>query len=121
MNIPVVHRRRPDGTLLPGQGALNPGGRTRALVELKERYLRRLPEYFEAIEILTESDNPSIQLAAIRELLDRLIGKPQVVVERQDRQQDIGQLYLAALVRANQPASNGTVCAEPLDPKHGVS
>jgi hypothetical protein len=107
MNIPVVHRRRPDGTLLPGQPALNPGGRTRAIEELKARYLPRLPEFMDGLVELTRSPNETTRLAAIRELLDRLLGKPAVFVDTVDTKPDVGKLFLRALQRANGATSEG--------------
>jgi hypothetical protein len=44
-----------------------------------------------------------------RELLDRLLGKPVAVVESAHTSVDIGQLYLSALQRANQPAHSTTI------------
>jgi hypothetical protein len=107
MNMPVVHRRRPDGTLLPGQPALNPGGRTRAIEELKVRYLPRLPEFMDKLAELTNSENEMTRLAAIREILDRLLGKPAVFVDATNTRVDIGQLYLAALKRVNGVVDGG--------------
>jgi hypothetical protein len=100
MNMPVVHRRRPDGTLLPGQPALNPGGRTRAIEELKARYLPRLPEFMDKLVELTDSENEMTRLAALKEVLDRIWGKPAVVVAA-THTSDIPSLYLQALKRAN--------------------
>ena len=107
MNMPVVHRRRPDGTLLPGQPALNPGGRTRAVEELKARYLPRLPELFDNLIKLTKSKNEATQLAAIKELLDRLLGRPNVYVDAVHAKVDVGAMYLAALKRANGVIDGG--------------
>jgi len=42
-----------------------------------------------------------VQIAAIRELLDRLLGKPQVTIEANTARLDISSMYLAALKRAN--------------------
>ena len=103
----IVHRRRPDGTLLPGQPALNPGGRTRAVEELKARYLPRLPEFMDSLIELSKSPNETTRLAAIREILDRLLGKPAVFVDATHTRVDIGQLYLAALKRANGVVDGG--------------
>jgi hypothetical protein len=113
MNTPVVHRRRPDGTLLPGQGALNPGGRSRAVEELKARYLPRLPEFMDGLIELTKSSNEQTRLAALRETLDRLLGKPAVFVDATNTRVDIGQLYLAALKRVNGVPTGQTIDADP--------
>jgi hypothetical protein len=100
MNAPIA--RRPNGTLLPGHAALNPGGRPRsAIEELRARLLPRLPEFMDVLIELTKSSNEATRLAAIKEILDRLLGKPAVFVDATHTKVDIGQLYLAALKRAN--------------------
>ena len=48
-----------------------------------------------------------VRLAAIREILDRLLGKPAVFVDATHTKVDIGQLYLAALKRANGVIDGG--------------
>ena len=99
MNAPI---RRPNGTMLPGHTP-NPGGRPRtAIEELRARYLPRLPEFFDGlVELATNSQSEMVRLAAIREILDRLLGRPAVFVDATHTKVDIGQLYLAALKRAN--------------------
>ena len=90
--------------------ALNPGGRPRNdIEELRAQYRHRLPELVNGLFSLTKSDNESIRLAAYRELLDRLLGKPVAVVESIHTRVDRGQLYLSALKKANQPAHGTTI------------
>ena len=48
-----------------------------------------------------------VRLAAIREILDRLLGKPAVFVDATHMKVDVGQLYLAALKRANGVIDGG--------------
>jgi hypothetical protein len=104
MNAPLpAVQRNEKGQLLPG-ARLNPGGLPRTqIVELREKYGRRLPELFEGLFALARSPNETVRLQAIRELLDRLIGRPTQTIESQDARIDVAGLYLAALVRANQP------------------
>jgi hypothetical protein len=116
MNVPA---RRASG-----QGSLNPSGRPRnAIEQLREKYMHRLPELFDGlIELATKSQNEMTRLAAIREILDRLLGKPAVFVDAtHTRVADIPSLYLAALRRANgcsdQPANNDAEPLEPDDPQ----
>ena len=52
-------------------------------------------------------------LAAVREMLDRLIGKPAVFVDATHTSVNLNALYLEALKRANEPKA---VDAEPLAP-----
>jgi hypothetical protein len=99
MSAPV--ERRPDGTLLPGS-QLNAGGRPRgAIEEFRARFNPRMPEIAEVLLELMRSPNEATRLSAVREILDRLLGKPAVFVDATNTRVDIGQLYLAALKRAN--------------------
>jgi hypothetical protein len=61
---------------MPGFTA-NAGGRPRSLTDaLKEKYRNRLPELMDGLFQLTTPNNPPmVQIAAIKELLDRIIGK----------------------------------------------
>ena len=102
MNAPIVRARRPDGTLLPGQPAINPGGQPRtAIEELRARLLPRLPEFMDGLIELSKSPHEATRLAAIKEILDRLLGKPAVFVDATHTKVDLGALYLQALKRAN--------------------
>jgi hypothetical protein len=102
LNAPVVLRDE-NGHLLPG-ARLNPTGRpTSAIAELRERFGKDVPKYFERLVKLTYSKNETIALQALREVLDRLIGKPIAVVESTHTRIDLGQLYLQALKQANEP------------------
>jgi hypothetical protein len=103
MNAPA---RRANGTVLPG-ARLNPGGRPRtAIEELRARLLPRLPEFMDGLIELTKSSNESTRLAAIREILDRLLGKPAVFVDAVHTKVDVGALYLQALKRARVDGGN---------------
>jgi hypothetical protein len=44
---------------------------------------------------------PMVQIAATKELLDRLIGKPQISIDAVTTKVDVAGLYLAAMKRAN--------------------
>jgi hypothetical protein len=104
MNLPA---RRPNGTMMPGS-VLNPGGRPRnAIEQLREKYMHRLPELLEGLFELTKSDSPHVRIAATRELLDRLIGKPQISIDAVTAKVDVGAMYLAALKRANGVIDGG--------------
>jgi hypothetical protein len=92
--------RRPNGTMLPGHTP-NPGGRPRTAIEqIREKYGHRIPELIENLFELTRTGSESTKLAANRELLDRIIGKPQQVIEAITAKVDVGAMYLAALQRA---------------------
>ena len=109
MNAPA--QRSADGRLLPGNTVGIAGARPRNIVtELKIRYENRIPELLENLFVLAEPDKPyMVQIAATKEILDRLIGKPQVTIESTSTRVDIASMYLAALKRANaeiQPANS---------------
>ena len=66
MNVPA---RRANGQLIGGQGSLNPSGRPRnAIEELRAKYMHRLPEMFDGLFQLTNSEIETIRLQAIREI-----------------------------------------------------
>jgi hypothetical protein len=104
MNVPA---RRANGQLIGGQGSLNPSGRPRtAIEELRARLLPRLPEFMDGLIELSKSPNEATRLAAIKEILDRLLGKPAVFVDAVTAKVDIGSLYLAAMKKANEGRGN---------------
>jgi hypothetical protein len=107
MNTPAV-RRDANGRLLSGV-SLNPGGRpVSAITELRAKYLPRLDELMEELmELATNSQNEMVRLAAIRLVLDHLVGRPAVSVDTTVTKMDLGELYRQALIRANSPAVGG--------------
>jgi len=110
MNAPV--QRSADGRLLPGNTVGIAGARPRNIVtELKIRYENRIPELLENLFVLAEPDKPyMVQIAATKEILDRLIGKPQVTIDAVTTKVDVAGLYLAAMKRANAvPVVDGFV------------
>jgi hypothetical protein len=92
-----------DGRLLPGNTVGIAGARPRNIVtELKIRYENRIPELLENLFVLAEPDKPyMVQIAATKEIFDRLIGKPQVTIDAVTTKVDVAGLYLAAMKRAN--------------------
>jgi hypothetical protein len=94
--------RRPNGTMLPGHTA-NRGGRpANSIASVRERYLPRPDKLMEElVELATNSKSEMVRLAAIREILDRLLGKPPVAIDTTVAKFDLGALYLQALKRAN--------------------
>jgi hypothetical protein len=53
------------------------------------------------LRIARHSASERTQITAISELLDRLIGKPQVTIDAVTTRVDVAGLYLAAMKRAN--------------------
>jgi hypothetical protein len=91
------------GRLLPGS-RLNPGGRPGGVIEdVRERLGPYTPEFVAALVDLMRSPNEATRLAAIREFFDRLLGKPPVAVAvNNTAEHDIRELYLRAVILANQ-------------------
>jgi hypothetical protein len=119
MNAPA--QRSADGRLLPGNTVGIAGARPRNIVtELKIRYENRIPELLENLFILAEPDKPyMVQIAATKEILDRLIGKPQVTIDAVTTKVDVAALYLRAMQRANSeivPSNSHIVPSEPATP-----
>jgi hypothetical protein len=52
-------------------------------------------------ELTQSSNEATIRLQALREILDRLLGKPPVAIDSTVIKADVGAMYLAALKRAN--------------------
>jgi hypothetical protein len=93
--------RRANGTVMKGYTA-NPGGRpTSTLNQVREALLPDLPLFLERLAELTQSSNETIRLQALREILDRLLGKPPVAIDSTVVKADVGAMYLAALKRAH--------------------
>jgi hypothetical protein len=99
MTVPARH---PNGRLIGGGPSLNAGGRpTSTLHQVREALLPDRPLFLERLAELTQSSNETIRLQALREVFDRLCGRSAVFVDATHTKVDIGQLYLAALKRAN--------------------
>jgi hypothetical protein len=79
--------------------------------------MHRLPELFDGLFQLTNSENETIRLQAIREILDRLLGKPAVFVDATHTKVDIASLYLQALQRANGVIDGGNSVGAASDPE----
>ena len=88
---------------------MNAGGRPRnSIGQLRERYAHQLPVLFDRLFwIATHATSERVQIAAISELLDRLLGKPQVTIEATHTSVSVAELYRAAMVRAGQAHANG--------------
>ena len=80
MNAPLG--RRPDGTMMKGFSA-NPGGRPAiSIASLRERYHPRVDELMEElVKLATTSNSEMVRLAAIKEFLDRMLGKAPVAID----------------------------------------
>jgi hypothetical protein len=94
---------------MPGQANLNPNGRPRGMAsieQIREKYGHRVPELIENLFELTRTGSEATKLAANRELLDRIVGRPQQVIEAHTTRLDVGAMYLQALQRANANGSN---------------
>jgi hypothetical protein len=99
-NFAVVPRDE-RGRILPGT-QFGPGYTKTDIVELRAKYRHKLPKLLENLFVLAEPDKPyMVQIAATKEILDRLIGKPQVTIDAVTTKVDVAQLYLQAMRRAN--------------------
>jgi hypothetical protein len=100
--------RRPNGTMLPGHTA-NKGGRpAHSIASIRERYLPRLDELMEElVELATNSKSEMVRLAAIREFLDRMLGKAPVAIDTTVAKFDFPAFYLESLKRVNGVIDGG--------------
>jgi hypothetical protein len=60
-----------------------------------------MPEVAETLLALLGSPNENTRLSACREILDRTLGRATIAIDTTHTRVDIGQLYLAALKKAN--------------------
>jgi hypothetical protein len=106
MNVPVLPARHPDGRLIAGGPSLNAGGRRISAIETaRAQLMPDLPKFLARLAELTLSKNESVRLAAIKECLDRLLGKPQVTIEATRTSVSVAELYKAAMLKASRANS----------------
>jgi hypothetical protein len=103
--LPVA--RGPDGRILPGHSG-NPSGRPiGSISDFRRRFEPHMGEVAETLLALMRSPNESTRLSACREILDRVLGRAAIAIDATHTKLDIGQLYLAALKRANGVVDGG--------------
>jgi hypothetical protein len=111
-----VVRRAPDGKLLAGS-VLNPGGRPRAAIEdVREILGQHKEEIVETLLQLMRSNDEAIRLAAVKEGFDRLLGRAPMSVDTTSTktiEHNIQQLYLRAVIAANQEPPPTDITAVP--------
>ena len=76
---PVLARDE-QGRILPGQGSLNPGGRPKKLFGLVMGLNEHVPHAVEQLVALLDSEDPKVRITAVKEVLDRVYGKPHQAV-----------------------------------------
>jgi hypothetical protein len=104
----VAVRRGAGGHWLAGSGSPNPGGRTSALAEVRALLKPHVGLYVDRLNELVRHPDPTVALPALREALDRLLGKAVVAVESDTRTWDmasIQQMYLVAVKASNANAN----------------
>ena len=110
---------KPRGRPIQKGQVLNPGGRPKALVEIRDLARQHSPEAFaRVLTLMRECNNPHVQLAAAQEVLDRAWGKSRqditadgsvgllisLLARIADRREDPPPLEIAApLVRNGSP------------------
>jgi hypothetical protein len=97
-NLPT--QRDPNRRFLPGFTP-NPSGPPKGAGAVREMARQYLPAAMAKVGELIGSPDPKVALAASREILDRVFGKPVQAVESEVRTFDIAQLYLAAVKAVN--------------------
>jgi hypothetical protein len=86
----AVVQRGPHGHFLPGQSG-NAGGRPASLARVRELLRPHAEGFVAELVQLLDSDEEAIRLAAIKEFMDRYIGKPIATVESDVRHMDVNQ------------------------------
>jgi hypothetical protein len=105
----AVVQRGPHGHFLPGQSG-NAGGRPASLARVRELLKPHTERFITELVRLLDSKEEAIRLAAIKEFMDRYVGKPVQSVESDVRHMDVGQtireMYLQAV--SGKPGGHGT-------------
>jgi hypothetical protein len=109
----TVPSRGSHGHFLPGVSG-NPGGRTSALAEVRALLRPNASLYVERLNELVRHPDPAVALPALREALDRLLGKPVQSVEQDVRTLDVGaairDLWLHTVQQKPEPTTiNGEI------------
>jgi hypothetical protein len=105
--LPVA--RGPDGRILPGHSG-NPSGRpVGSISDFRRRFEPHMGEVAETLLALMRSPNESTRLSACREICDRVLGRAAIAIDATHTKLDVGQLYLAALKRANGVIDGGKI------------
>jgi hypothetical protein len=86
----AVVQRGPHGHFLPGQSG-NARGRPASLARVRELLRPHAERFIAELVQLLDSDEEAIRLAAIKEFMDRYIGKPVATVESDVRHMDVNQ------------------------------
>jgi hypothetical protein len=101
--VPTVQRNE-KGHLLPG-ARLNPGGRpVGSITDFRARFQPYMAEVAETLLALMRSPNESTRLSAVREILDRVLGRAAIAIDTTHTRVDVQAMYLQALKQANAPA-----------------
>lgn len=68
-------QRDANGRLLPGHGALNPGGQVQAFAKVRRMLEEHVPGAAQKMVELMAHEDPKVALAAAKDILDRTLGK----------------------------------------------
>ena len=98
----TVVLRAANGQLLPGTAAVNPGGRPAGRIEeMRQLLAEHQDEIVATLLSLLRSKDEDVQLAAAKEMLDRLLGKAPIAVDSTSTKFDYQAMFLKALQLAN--------------------
>jgi hypothetical protein len=104
MTVPA--RRGAHGHFMPGISG-NPGGRTSALSEVRELLKPHVALYVQRLNELVRHPDPTVALSALREALDRLLGKPVQSVESDVRTVDFTKMIQEAYLQVVSGKAGG--------------
>lgn len=99
---PVEVNRDDRGRLLPGSTA-NPSGRPKVVVEVMKRLEEGLPEAATALLAMLKDDDPKVKMFAVREVFDRVMGKPKQAPEDNDALERAWEHMLSRLRGGGEP------------------
>lgn len=108
----TLPKRRPNGTIMPGN-ALNPTGRPRIVREIQTLARSAAPDAFAKVVALSNSKDERVALAASQEILNRAFGKPLTSVQSDVRKLDMAKLWAMSLEAMSKGEAGTGAGAEP--------
>lgn len=96
-------KRNAKGKLLPGQRSLNPSGLDRQKQRMLNQLNQLTPRAIAKLSTLIDSDSDQVSLAAVKEVLDRNLGKVKASIDLKV-EASMSEMHLQSLMELAQRA-----------------
>lgn len=100
--LPAI-KRDAKGKILPGQRALNPSGLDRQKQRMLNQLNQLTPRAITRLAQLMDSQDEKVAIVAVKEILDRNLGKPKATIDMKV-EASLSALHLSALEELAQRA-----------------